>query len=202
MDAPRTLAIVRILSVVDTRDYHEVDERWVPIPGSGTTATCERCGRGHEIHASVELADGTVAAVGTGCMDNDSLLKEARAAASAAGTIRKLEATRAKLVRDAAEYVRITAEVEALTSPGAVQGTTSQGFDAVFIGDACMHLTHRSVLEATELAVRVWRRNRAKERGRPEHASPAMVQCEVQALDRRIVKARAKLTVAPSGAAA
>jgi hypothetical protein len=87
--------IVRIVSVVDTREYEEVsDGKFKPIPGSGSTATCSRCGRGHEVHATVELSDGTTTVVGTGCANkmDMSIEVEMRAAASKASAGRRLQA--------------------------------------------------------------------------------------------------------------
>jgi len=87
--------IIRIVSVVDTREYEEVsDGKFKPIPGSGSTATCSRCGRGHEVHATVELSDGTTTVVGTGCANKMDLSIETqmRAAETRAKTGRRLQA--------------------------------------------------------------------------------------------------------------
>lgn len=65
--------IVRIIEVVDTREYEQVGERWVAIRGSGESHTCDRCGRQHEVLASVELDSGKRAVVGTGCMTKDEV---------------------------------------------------------------------------------------------------------------------------------
>jgi len=63
-------AIIKILSVVDTREYEEgPDDKWYPIPGSGREHQCYRCGRLHEIHAEVLLDDEKIVVVGTGCMN-------------------------------------------------------------------------------------------------------------------------------------
>lgn len=82
--APR---IVRVLEVEDTREYEEgPDGRFHPIPGSGNIRQCSRCGRDHEIHATVQLSDGTTEIIGVGCarrenMDLDAAFRtgEARA---------------------------------------------------------------------------------------------------------------------------
>lgn len=50
------MEIVRIVRVVDTREYTEEGDRWVPVPGSGIENECARCGRLYEVHATVELA--------------------------------------------------------------------------------------------------------------------------------------------------
>ena len=82
--APR---IVRVLEVEDTREYEEgPDGRFHPIPGSGNVRQCSRCGRDHEIHATVQLSDGATEIIGVGCarrenMDLDAAFRtgEARA---------------------------------------------------------------------------------------------------------------------------
>lgn len=61
--------IVKILKVEDTRKYQEEpDGRFYSIPGSGSEHECDRCGRIHEVHATVQTDDGQTLTVGTGCM--------------------------------------------------------------------------------------------------------------------------------------
>ncbi len=113
-------AIVRILAVRDTRAWVEDGDRWVPVPGSGQARPCDRCGRDHEIHVDVALADGTTALIGQGCARGDSMAVAIRGAVSA-------ETTRARLTRElAAVRARRAAArtawaaVERLTLPDAV----------------------------------------------------------------------------------
>ena len=69
-----SLRIVRIIKVVDTREYEEgPGDRFYPIPGSGKEHECARCGRLHEVHALVQLETGDEAIVGTGCAARESL---------------------------------------------------------------------------------------------------------------------------------
>lgn len=93
--------ITRIISIEDTRDAepiadptHPKGERWVKIPGSGVERSCDRCGRIHEVHATVALEDGTEAVVGTGCMKAESAEVHAqlKAMTSAAKTVAKWRA--------------------------------------------------------------------------------------------------------------
>lgn len=77
-------AIVRILSVRDTRDFIEDGDRWVAVPGSGLARACDRCGRDHEIHVDVELACGAVSTIGQGCARGDSMDRAIRTAAGRA----------------------------------------------------------------------------------------------------------------------
>lgn len=188
------LKIVEIVSVVDTRQYEEVDERWVPIAGSGTTSTCERCGRGHEVHAHVKLADGSIAIVGTGCMGADSLNKKARGLASRAGSIRKVEAEISKLGRLIAELAAATAEVDALPVPAVTDDvkTFATGATAprVRVGDASGYVMNGVTRErAIEVAVRNWKRNRLTDRGITAHHGHAHTYLEAAQL--RLKKLRA-----------
>lgn len=61
----------KIIAVADTRDFIEHDDRWVPVPGSGDTRECDRCGRLHEIHATIEDATARTYTVGVGCANAD-----------------------------------------------------------------------------------------------------------------------------------
>lgn len=117
------LKIVRVIRVVDTRDWQEVeDDRWEPIPGSGIENACHRCGRNHEVHAHVMLEDNTTAVIGTGCARGDDLIKGAAftSAANAAKRIVQLRTKRANAEAQLAEYERARAQVEAMTAPAFV----------------------------------------------------------------------------------
>jgi hypothetical protein len=64
--------IVRIVEIHDTRERELIEtegghERSVPIPGSGVMRSCDRCQKDHEVHATVEISDGTTMVMGTGC---------------------------------------------------------------------------------------------------------------------------------------
>src|SRR5688572_32930996 len=63
-----TRTVLRIISIIDTREYEEIaDGRFAPVPGSGTENECSFCRRLHEVHATVELTDGSTVVIGTGC---------------------------------------------------------------------------------------------------------------------------------------
>lgn len=67
------MKIIEVVSVVDTREYVEDrDDRFVPVAGSGVVHDCDRCGKEHEVHATVKLADGSLAVVGTSCAKQES----------------------------------------------------------------------------------------------------------------------------------
>ena len=70
------MKIVKVVSVVDTREYEEQGDTFVPIPGSGKANDCGRCGRTHEIHWTVEVEGGTQAVVGGSCAKTDGLDKK------------------------------------------------------------------------------------------------------------------------------
>lgn len=119
---PTFPTIARIIGVRDTRDRIEVGDRFVPVPGSGDLRPCDRCCREHEIHVDVELSDGRLANIGSGCAKGETMEVQSRlkSAVSAAKTRSKLSAELA-VARD--EYTRALAawkEVEALRPPAPV----------------------------------------------------------------------------------
>lgn len=61
------ISIIRIMSVLDTRQYVEDGDRWIPVPGSGAPRPCDRCQSIHEVHVEVELSDHSTAVIGSGC---------------------------------------------------------------------------------------------------------------------------------------
>ena len=83
-----------ILNIQDTRDYMEgPNDKWIPIPGSGIENECERCGKTHEVHVTVQ--DGEiVSTVGTGCAKQDNMIsdKQTKTGSSTAKNIAKLTA--------------------------------------------------------------------------------------------------------------
>jgi len=98
--------IVKIVSVVDTRQYEERGDKWYPIPGSGTSNECARCGKPHEVHAEVALGNGKHIVVGTGCMRTDSaeLLREMKNKVGVAKKKKVLLAEIEQLKKLAEEY--------------------------------------------------------------------------------------------------
>lgn len=110
--------ITRIIAITDTRTYELIDDRWKPIPGSGDLATCDRCRRTHEVHATVEVdVDGRTETriVGTGCASKESMVLAARfrSGASTAKTIARLRAEAARLERLRAEVDAAHARADA-----------------------------------------------------------------------------------------
>lgn len=112
--------IVRIIAVCDTREREEIGERFVPIPGSGSIRSCDRCNRDHEIHVEVELSDGRTTVVGQGCAKSESMEMQGKikSAISAAKTYARLaaELASARVALNSAEDA--WAVVQAMPLPG------------------------------------------------------------------------------------
>lgn len=114
-----------VLKVTDTRAYIEDDDRWIPVAGSGDAHECERCGKLHEVHATIKDATGRVAVVGVGCM-NATKPEARRLANSAASEARRaaVEAARAAAV---AELDRIEAELPEFPAEDVVRSVAADG---------------------------------------------------------------------------
>lgn len=119
---PSIPTIARILDVRDTRDRIEVDDRLVPVPGSGDLRPCDRCCREHEIHVDVELSDGRRANIGSGCARGESMEVQSRlkSAVSAAKTRSRLRAELAVAREEHAGALQAWREVEGLHPPAPV----------------------------------------------------------------------------------
>lgn len=190
--------IVKILDVVDTREYEEIaDGVFKPVRGSGTESFCARCGRPHEVHATVELADKRTARVGTGCMKGSRLEKEAKAGASAAKTIAKWEAELAALEDKAKKHKTIYAQVDSLRPPPVTK--SDDGNRITFhMGDATVYhpkshgmMSQRVEQERTWTVERVWRDKRLYERGvNPNRRPPSK---DAEDLRRKLDKKKAAL---------
>ena len=130
-------AIVRILEIVDTRTYEEQGDRWVPIPGSGQIRQCSRCKREHEIHATVELSDGTTDVVGTGCAAREAmdLAPQFRSEESRAKRVAALRAEVAGMERSEAAYRAACAAVEAMPVPPVEEHATEWRVRALYTRD-------------------------------------------------------------------
>ncbi len=114
------MKITRIISVVDTRSYEEhEDGKFHAIPGSGVVRQCDRCGREHEVHATVELEDGKTAIIGTGCMtaEDSESAEKLRSMDAAAKRLARLRAEKAAYERILADWQTIRAEVKSIPVP-------------------------------------------------------------------------------------
>ena len=160
--------IIKIISVVDTREYEEIGYKWKPIPGSGKVSQCDRCGRDHVVHATVELSDGREAIVGTSCMKKDSMAKALRSLAAKATRLAKLQAERNQILTRIEASQRMEKEVDALTPPEVKRGKDQEIWDYARerweMGDA--YVLCRSFDEGNKQALmNNWRRKRLEELG-------------------------------------
>ncbi len=169
--------IVQILSVKDTREYEEIGDTWKPIPGSGIEHDCDRCGKFHEVHATVLLEDTSTAIVGTGCMgkDNLELSKRFKRADRAAKRLAALRAEFAAVLEAEAAYDKAKVEVNALplpeiteeTLPGKVGQRKGEPIPVLVMGDAEAWILPgcSRTRERKETLASLWRVNRMRERG-------------------------------------
>jgi len=85
----------KILKVEDTRQYEEGDDdKWYPVPGSGHDHECDRCGKNHVIHYSVQCrATGKELNVGSECAGQTGIDDKSnhKTYQSAASTVKKLQ---------------------------------------------------------------------------------------------------------------
>lgn len=197
---PTFPTIKRILDVRDTRDRIEVDDRWVPVPGSGQLRPCDRCCREHEIHVDVELSDGTRANIGSGCARGESMEVQGRlkSAVSAAKTRSRL---RAELAVAKDEYARALAawhEVEQLGAPAPElleEVPDSHGMRQVWgMGDASVWTLGGRGLDAErrQALLNSWRGRRYAQRG--FKLQPYSYKQGVEDLANRLKKIERKLS--------
>lgn len=189
-------SIVRVLSVVDTREFELVGsdngrDRWQAILGSGQVRQCDRCKRDHEIHATVELSDGTQSIVGVSCARGESMDVQGalRSGAASATTTKKIQAQLARARVELASYKAARAEVEALQIPEFVDvpGLLPGSQMRVSLGDA-MYWGHTVATLDEETRVYLiadWRRNRMNERGFKSWHSP---EWKVTGLETRLAR--------------
>lgn len=175
---PQGKRIVKVLSVIDTREYEEMDDKWVPIAGSGMANVCERCGKLHEVHATVELEDGTEALMGTSCARaefSEAARKQMGRKENAAKRINALTAEMTALKAARAEWDRVYAEVSGLPMPDIEFGTLTEseeykGRNPVYtatMGDANVwfHDANGFTEERRNTLVGAWRNRRMHEMG-------------------------------------
>lgn len=163
-----------VVKVVDTRDFLEVDDRFVPVSGSGDVRVCDRCDRTHEVHAHVVDANGLSFTVGTGCMD--ATKNEASSAARRATTVARNAARRAAAETLAAGLADAEAAVAAMAFPAdrverSIEETASgvtfhrwevDGAFAKIIGGG-RDVDARTVAERLRCVEDNWRRDRLHE---------------------------------------
>ena len=192
--------IKRILDVRDTRDRIEINDRWVPIPGTGQIRPCDRCCREHEIHVDVELSDGRRANIGSGCAKGESMEVQARlkSAVSAAKTRSRLRAELEAAKQDHAKAIKAWREVEALKPPEAVlveeeTDKYGRGRQVWRMGDATVwaYLPGGFDSERRGALLSGWRRRRLEEQD--FKTDPHIFANRVEELEDRLKKIERKL---------
>lgn len=117
------MKIVKVVSVVDTREYEEQGDSFVPIPGSGNPNVCGRCTRQHEIHWTVLLEGGEQAVVGGSCAKSGDLdPKLVQSAERQASREKRLTRELATYESRLSDLERAIAEVAALPRPPFIIG--------------------------------------------------------------------------------
>lgn len=194
------LRIARVLQVEDTRQWEErSDDRWYPIPGSGSENHCERCGRRHEVWVHVELTDGSRRIFGTGCagkMDPVGTSRFARVE-TALERLRELYAKMRRLLAEAEEYERVAIDVAALQPPPCERVRQPRRYgggdeDVLRCGDGWVRIDGGWVSPRDEAAaIWDWRRLRHAERTRvTNHPARKIdeVSRDVAKTERRLVE--------------
>lgn len=173
----KPLTIQKILSVVDTRQFEEIGDRWVPIPGSGHDHICSRCGRPHEIHATVLLDNGTEMLVGTGCASKENaelascFMALDRAAKRLAMLLSEQSAHNAKV----SAFEAASAMVDSMSRPEIAIGfgvwsvgrEAGTKFQTLVCGDAEVRCPSGDSDERRRCVVDVWKSKRMAELGFP-----------------------------------
>jgi hypothetical protein len=174
---------MKIIKVVDTRAYEEgPDDKWYPIPGSGEMNICSRCGKGHEIHVTVEDDAGKNAVVGLGCAKKENLISETahKSLTSASMTLAKNKAQLEKLLRNQKIQEDIKNQVDNIPLPDIEKGLEArsnvpgENFGKVYaeiwkMGDSVVYLpqfmsrTEENFEERKRCLIQSWRSKRFEE---------------------------------------
>lgn len=194
------MKIIKVVSVVDTREYEEVGDSFVPVPGSGNPNACGRCGREHEIHWTVLLEGGDQAVVGGSCAKSGSLdpklvMSAERLASREKRLARELAAYEGQL----AELERVIAEVRSLPKPAFTAGekilSDGKKIPTIFMGDGdevwCQFEGHTE--ERERVAMNSWESKRIAERTRVKH-DLYLLRDFVKMTRKNLELARAKLS--------
>ncbi len=205
------MKIAKVIRVEDTRQWEEgPDDRWYPIPGSGIENNCGRCGRAHEVHATVQLEDDSQMIVGTGCMraDEGEIDSQIKSTLAAQKTLAKNRHLLQKYAALWAQRDAIYAQVDKLVVPPIVKNEVVAGRfgsekDKVIVG-FCMgdafvrtYQDDRPTGSEQETLLWSWRENRAREIGLTYELSGAGAW--VHEIKKRIERIEKKLAKIQSG---
>lgn len=218
----RSLTIKHVHSVTDTRERELVTgengrEYSRPIPGSGTLNACARCGKEHEVHAAVELSNGRLVTMGTGCAQKQSpetatRIKALETAAKALGkATHELAERRAQIEALEAKRDRAHEIVAILDEPPITEAThdpvkepwvtdrLARGYKHLAMGDA-RELQEPDIgftggrRRAEEQLRHSWRRRRMEEHGFGHHQEYELTRAKNEAawFERRVKALHAK----------
>ncbi len=209
--------IVKILEVVDTRTWEEgADDKWYPIPGSGIEHECDRCGRFHEIHATVLLESGKAAIVGTGCMGREDIemAKRFQQADRAAKRLAQLKSEYASQKAKEDAWLGVLEQIKSLAPPQAtIEERVSKDrwdFGKIYyvyvVGDAWRRVptpeemahfhanfgrnAEELMKEALDSAIDQWRSNRLEELNalRPGYTSSETMMRDIVKTEKRLAQ--------------
>ena len=115
---------MKIINVIDTREYVQgANNKWFPVPGSGDSNICDRCGKSHEVHYHIEI-DGQGKIVGGGCAKKDGLITDTqhKSLGSASITLAKNQAELKHLIAKKDKQEEILKVVDLLKVPEIKKG--------------------------------------------------------------------------------
>ncbi len=190
--------IVKILKVVDTRKYEEGDDdKWHAIAGSGIEHECDRCGKLHEVHATVLLEDGLQVIVGTGCMaqEDAEMAAKFQSLDRAAKRLSELQARRARVLEQLEKWSKGYLEVCNLPLPEVTIVQIAEKRYAAHMGDANVWLLEERLInpERLECLTDSWRLNRMVERGFDRWKTGRHMIYEVAEFDKQIAKVEKRM---------
>lgn len=187
---------MKILKVIDTRSYEEINDKWFPIPGSGEDNICARCGKSHEVHYYVEVS-GKTEIVGGGCAKLAGMISEAqhKSLGSAAITLAKNRAELEKMIPNFEVRTKIIVEVYKLKLPE----ITKEDFkekkywivmedSRVLVDDSWMKLDERK-----SNLIYGWRQNRIDERTKTIPGFKEVHDFQIEECRKRIKRAEQKI---------
>jgi hypothetical protein len=188
---------MKIIKVVDTRKYEEIDDKWYPIPGSGDTNICDRCNKGHEVHYHVEVENKEIV-VGGGCAKKEGLISDSqhKSLGSAIMTLSKNKAELEKLIKN----FKIQSEIKEEVSKLEVPVITKEEFPAhgtahwMVMGDERVLVHDRADLsERKDCLIRAWRGKRAQEKFKNIPGFKEVQEYMISDCKKRIEKAEKKI---------
>lgn len=159
---------MKIIKVEDTREYEEIGDVWKPIPGSGNTRECDRCGKVHEVHYTVE-DNGKQIIVGASCAkaDDAETNMKFKSLASLAQTLKRNQAILSKIKIQQEKFDKAILQVNTMEVPELKQeeGVTATGKKRIKIscGDVAVWAHWGITQERKDCVVSFWKEKRLAE---------------------------------------